>query len=69
LNAQNAATTFTYDANGNQDTVTDALTRVTDSNVDPLNRLIQSTDALMGNTKYRYLCPRQPQFCIADSFS
>ncbi|MDZ4813464.1 MAG: hypothetical protein SGI99_12765, partial [Pseudomonadota bacterium] len=27
MNAQNAATTFTYDANGNQDTVTDALTR------------------------------------------
>ncbi len=54
LNAQSAETVFTYDANGNQDTVTDALTRVTDSNVDPLNRLIQSTDALMGNTKCRY---------------
>jgi RHS repeat-associated protein len=54
LNAQSAETVFTYDANGNQDTVTDALTRVTDSDVDPLNRLIQSTDALMGNTKYRY---------------
>ncbi len=54
LNAQSAETVFTYDANGNQDTVTDALTRVTDGNVDPLNRLIQSTDALMGNTKYRY---------------
>ena len=54
LNAQNAETVFTYDANGNQNTVTDALNRVTDNDVDPLNRLIQTTDALMGNTKYRY---------------
>jgi RHS repeat-associated protein len=54
LNAQNAETVFTYDANGNQNTMTDALSRVTDSDVDPLNRLIQTTDALMGSTKYRY---------------
>jgi RHS repeat-associated protein len=54
LNAQNAQTVFTYDANGNQDTVTDALNRVTDHNSDPLNRLIQSTDALLGSTQHRY---------------
>jgi RHS repeat-associated protein len=54
LNAQNAETVFTYDANGNQDTVTDALLRIADSDVDPLDRLIQSTDALLGSTEYRY---------------
>ena len=32
-------TDFTYDANGNTDTVTDALSRVTDNDYDPLNRL------------------------------
>jgi RHS repeat-associated protein len=54
VDANSEETVFTYDANGNQDTVTDALARVTDSDVDPLNRLIESTDALLGDTKYRY---------------
>ncbi|PIV36172.1 MAG: type IV secretion protein Rhs, partial [Lysobacterales bacterium CG02_land_8_20_14_3_00_62_12] len=49
-----AETVYTYDANGNQDTVTDALNRVTNNDTDPLNRLIQTTDALLGQTHYRY---------------
>src|SRR5690606_27291525 len=37
--AQANPTDFTYDADGNPDTVTDALGRVTDSDHGPLNRL------------------------------
>jgi RHS repeat-associated protein len=41
LNADGEATTRTYDLNGNINTVTDALGRITDSDVDSLNRLKQ----------------------------
>ena len=40
-------TGFTYDANGNLDQTTDALTRVVDNNYDPLNR-VSSTLQDMG---------------------
>ncbi len=39
---------FTYDANGNLDQTTDALTRVTDNNVDQLNRLSRSLQDMAG---------------------
>lgn len=35
-------TSYTYDANGNQDLTTDPLARVADNDYDPLNRLIRS---------------------------
>ncbi|OGT56156.1 MAG: hypothetical protein A3E01_02445, partial [Gammaproteobacteria bacterium RIFCSPHIGHO2_12_FULL_63_22] len=41
--ALSTPTDFTYDLNGNGDGVTDPLGRVTDSDVDPLNRLKQVT--------------------------
>lgn len=40
--AGNHATGFAYDANGNPQTVTDALQRVTSQQFDPLNRLAQT---------------------------
>jgi RHS repeat-associated protein len=39
LDANGAPTALTYDLNGNGDTATDAMSRVTDSDVDPLNRV------------------------------
>lgn len=55
--AGNYATTFTYDANGNTDTVTDALSRVTDNDYDPLNRLkrtLQDVGGIEAETKFAY---------------
>ncbi len=50
-------TGFTYDANGNADTVTDALTRITDSDHDPLNRLsrtLQDVGGIAAETGFQY---------------
>ena len=55
--AYNHTTGFTYDDNGNPDQTTDALTRVTDENYDPLNRLSRSLRDMGGiaaETKYTY---------------
>ncbi|WP_312252927.1 RHS repeat-associated core domain-containing protein, partial [Stenotrophomonas sp.] len=46
--AGNHATGFTYDANGNPQTVTDALQRVTSQQYDPLNRLAQTLQDVGG---------------------
>jgi len=50
-------TGYAYDANGNTDTVTDALSRVTDNDYDPLNRLsktIQNVGGLNVTTQFKY---------------
>ena len=55
--AYNHATGYVYDANGNTDTVTDALSRVTDNDYDPLNRLtktIQNVGGLNVTTQFKY---------------
>lgn len=55
--ADNHATGFTYDANGNPDTTTDALSRVTDNDHDPLNRLtrtLQDVGGINAETKFAY---------------
>ena len=55
--AQANPTDFTYDANGNTDTVTDALDRVTDNDYDPLNRLsrtLQDVGGIDAETKFTY---------------
>ncbi len=55
--AYNHATGFTYDANGNNQTVTDALSRVTDNDYDPLNRLartLQDVGGIAAETKFEY---------------
>ncbi|MBA3487431.1 MAG: RHS repeat protein, partial [Lysobacter sp.] len=55
--AYDRGTSFTYDANGNTDTVADALGRVTDSGHDPLNRLTQTIQDLGGinaTTQFEY---------------
>ena len=49
-NAQANPTDFTYDANGNLNTITDALGRVTDSDHDPLNRLSRTLQDVGGIT-------------------
>jgi len=46
--AGNNATGFAYDANGNAQSVTDALQRVTNQQYDPLNRLAQSLQDVGG---------------------
>ncbi|WP_340568935.1 RHS repeat-associated core domain-containing protein [Stenotrophomonas sp. G106K1] len=46
--AGNHATGFAYDANGNPQTVTDALQRVTSEQYDPLNRLAQTLQDVGG---------------------
>lgn len=46
--AGNHATGFAYDANGNPQTVTDALQRVTSQHYDPLNRLAQTLQDVGG---------------------
>ncbi|WP_428701180.1 DUF6531 domain-containing protein, partial [Stenotrophomonas indicatrix] len=46
--AGNNATGFAYDANGNPQSVTDALQRVTNQQYDPLNRLAQSLQDVGG---------------------
>ncbi|MCL1633388.1 DUF6531 domain-containing protein [Luteimonas sp. SX5] len=55
--AYNHATGFTYDANGNNQTVTDALNRVADNDYDPLNRLVrtlQDVGGIEAETKFAY---------------
>ncbi|AWV05743.1 RHS repeat-associated core domain-containing protein [Marilutibacter maris] len=50
-------TDFTYDANGNLETVTDALSRVTQNDYDPLNRLIgtlQDVGGIEASTAFEY---------------
>ncbi|MBB3274275.1 MULTISPECIES: RHS repeat protein [unclassified Pseudoxanthomonas] len=50
-------TDFSYDANGNANTVTDALGRVTDHDHDPLNRLartLQDVGGIAAETKFQY---------------
>lgn len=46
--AGNHATGFAYDANGNPQTITDALQRVTSQQYDPLNRLAQTLQDVGG---------------------
>ena len=46
--ASNHATGFAYDANGNPQTITDALQRVTSQQYDPLNRLAQTLQDVGG---------------------
>lgn len=64
-NAALQATTLTYDANGNQDLVTDPLNHITDKDFDPLGRLAQTIqdadvppgskpDAIKARTVYSY---------------
>ncbi len=51
------ATGFTYDANGNSDLTTDALSRVTNNDYDPLNRLsrtLQDTAGINALTAFQY---------------
>jgi len=55
--AQANPTDFTYDANGNTNTVTDALSRVTDNDYDPLNRLsrtLQNVGGINAETQFAY---------------
>ncbi|SDQ37682.1 RHS repeat-associated core domain-containing protein [Pseudoxanthomonas sp. CF125] len=55
--AQANPTDFTYDANGNTDTVTDALDRVTNNDYDPLNRLsrtLQDVGGINAQTQFQY---------------
>ncbi|MBD9379435.1 RHS repeat protein [Pseudoxanthomonas sp. PXM04] len=55
--AQAHPTDFTYDANGNANTVTDALGRVTDHDHDPLNRLVrtlQNVGGIAAGTWFKY---------------
>ncbi len=55
--ADNHATSLTYDGNGNSDTIIDALSRVTDSDYDPLNRLTRTLQDVGGTnveTKFSY---------------
>ncbi len=55
--AQANPTDFSYDANGNANTVTDALGRITDHDHDPLNRLartLQDVGGIAAETKFQY---------------
>ncbi|MEJ1096028.1 MULTISPECIES: RHS repeat-associated core domain-containing protein [unclassified Pseudoxanthomonas] len=55
--AQANPTDFTYDANGNTDTITDALGHVTDNDYDPLNRLartLQDVGGIAAETGFQY---------------
>ncbi|MNB76487.1 putative deoxyribonuclease RhsC [compost metagenome] len=55
--AGNHATGFTYDANGNPQTVTDALQRVSSQQYDPLNRLartLQDVDGVAAEIRSQY---------------
>lgn len=57
FDAQLHPTGFTYDDNGNPDTVTDALNHVTDNDHDPLNRLrstIQDLNGIAAQTQFGY---------------
>lgn len=55
--AYSHATGYTYDANGNMDVVTDALSRGTDNAYDPLDRLaqtIQDVGGIAAMTQFQY---------------
>ena len=55
--AQDHATGFSYDANGNGDVTTDALGRKTDNDYDPLNRLaktLQDVGGINAKIEYKY---------------
>lgn len=55
--AQANPTDFTFDANGNTNTVTDALGRVTDNDYDPLGRLsrtLQDVGGINAETQFAY---------------
>jgi len=55
--AYSHGTGYAYDANGNTDTVTDALSRITDNDYDPLNHLsktIKDVGGLNVTTKFKY---------------
>jgi YD repeat-containing protein len=56
--AYSHTTSYTYDGNGNTDTVTDALNRLAaDNDYDPLNRLahtLQDVTGIAANTSFRY---------------
>lgn len=55
--AQANPTDFTYDANGNTKTITDALDRVTEQSYDPLNRLartLQDMGGIAAETRFAY---------------
>jgi len=57
FDAQLHPTGFTYDDNGNPDTVTDALGHVADNDHDPLNRLksaIQDLNGIAAQTQFEY---------------
>jgi len=68
---------YTYDANGNVTDIEDRIgtgTTTRGMSYDDLDRLrVAVAPGLWGtgtaSYTYTYLCPRQPQFCIADSFS
>lgn len=55
--AYNRVTTFTHDGNGNTDTVTDALSRVSDNDYDVLDRLrqtVQDVGGIAATTQFGY---------------
>ena len=55
--AYSHATGYTYDADGNTNTVTDALGRITDNDYDPLGRLsrtLQDTAGIQADTRFQY---------------
>lgn len=57
LDAYDNAVTYTYDTGGNVDQVTDDLNRVSDNDVDPLNRLrktIQNVGGINASTEFQY---------------
>lgn len=54
IGAYNETTAFTYDANGNPLTITDALNNPASQSFDALNRVIQSVDRLNGTASYTY---------------
>lgn len=54
IDADNNASTYTYDANGNRLSSTDALGNSTRYAYDPLNRVTQTIDAANGSTSYGY---------------
>ena len=54
LGAQQQATLYTYDSNGNQVTVTTPLNQVTVNAYDALNRVLQVRDPATNSTQYAY---------------
>jgi YD repeat-containing protein len=54
IGAVNQTTTYTYDNDGNVQTITDPLNRLSSNSYDALNRLITNTDPESGVTHYGY---------------